>query len=84
MRRTMADTTELIDRGSERAKVESWRLHVLMEAGYPLPLAEKLAAALDADLHEAVELVARAATPHRGRDPALARRRPLRASTLTA
>jgi hypothetical protein len=28
---------------SEREKVESWRLHVLIEAGYPLPLAEKLA-----------------------------------------
>ena len=28
---------------SERAKVEGWRLHVLMEAGYPLPLAERLA-----------------------------------------
>ena len=26
---------------SEREKVESWRLHVLIEAGYPLPLAEK-------------------------------------------
>ncbi len=55
----MAETTELIDRGSERAKVESWRLHVLIEAGYPLPLAEKLAAALDADLHEAVALLAK-------------------------
>ncbi|MDX6397278.1 MAG: hypothetical protein QOJ43_686 [Gaiellaceae bacterium] len=53
----MAEATELIDRYSERAKVESWRLHVLIEAGYPLPLAEKVAAALDADLHEAVELV---------------------------
>ena len=73
MRRTMADTTELIDRGRERAKVESWRLHVLMEAGYPLPLAEKLAAALDADLHEAVELVGKGCDPqHRGRDPAVA------------
>jgi hypothetical protein len=41
---------------SEREKVESWRLHVLVEAGYPLPLAEKLAAS-DADLHRAVELV---------------------------
>ncbi|MEJ7792591.1 MAG: hypothetical protein WKF65_11535 [Gaiellaceae bacterium] len=59
----MADTTELIDRQSERAKVESWRLHVLMEAGYPLPLAEKLAAALDADLHHAVDLVARGCDP---------------------
>jgi hypothetical protein len=59
----MADTTELIDRQNERAKVESWRLHVLMEAGYPLPLAEKLAAALDADLHHAVDLVARGCDP---------------------
>ena len=41
---------------SEREKVESWRLHVLIEAGYPLPLAEKLAHS-EADLHRAVELV---------------------------
>ena len=40
---------------TEREKVESWRLHVLIEAGYPLPLAEKLAHS-DADLHRAVEL----------------------------
>jgi hypothetical protein len=42
----------------ERNKVESWRLHVLMEAGYPLPLAERIAQS-NADLHEAVELVDR-------------------------
>jgi hypothetical protein len=42
---------------NERAKVQSWRLHVLIEAGYPLPLAEKLADS-EADLHDAVELVA--------------------------
>ena len=41
---------------SEREKVESWRLHVLIEAGYPLQLAERLAAS-EADLHVAVELV---------------------------
>jgi len=41
---------------TEREKVESWRLHVLVEAGYPLTLAEKLAHS-DADLHRAVELV---------------------------
>ena len=41
---------------SERSKVESWRLHVLIEAGYPLTLAERLAAS-EADLHLAVELV---------------------------
>jgi hypothetical protein len=40
----------------ERIKVEGWRLHVLIEAGYPLPLAEKLAHS-EADLHVAVELV---------------------------
>ncbi len=49
--------TELTDtNGSERAKVESWRLHVLIEAGYPLPLAERLAGS-EVDLHRAVELV---------------------------
>ena len=40
----------------ERAKVEGWRLHVLMEAGYPLPLAERIARS-NADLHDAVTLV---------------------------
>jgi hypothetical protein len=42
----------------EQAKVESWRLHVLMEGGYPLPLAEKIAHS-NADLHYAVDLIAR-------------------------
>jgi hypothetical protein len=41
---------------TEREKVESWRLHVLVEAGYPLTLAEKIAHS-EADLHHAVELV---------------------------
>ncbi len=55
----MADPTQTIDRDStsERAKVESWRLHVLIEAGYPLPLAERIAGS-EADLHHAVELIA--------------------------
>jgi len=47
---------------SEREKVESWRLHVLIEAGYPLALAERLAAS-DADLHHAVELVHAGCSP---------------------
>ncbi len=50
----MAQTTEIPQ--SEREKVESWRLHVLVEAGYPLPLAKKIAHS-EADLHHAVELV---------------------------
>ena len=59
----MAETTErILDGQDEQAKVESWRLHVLMEGGYPLPLAEKLAAS-EADLHTAVELVAKGCDP---------------------
>ncbi|HEX2506302.1 MAG TPA: hypothetical protein VHK22_08860 [Gaiellaceae bacterium] len=49
---------EVVPGRDERAKVESWRLHVLIEAGYPLPLAERLAQS-SSDLHEAVSLVAR-------------------------
>ena len=61
---------------SERDKVAGWRLHVLMEAGYPLPLAERLAHS-EADLHAAVELVRRGLRAEdRGRDPALAPRQP--------
>lgn len=47
---------------SERDKVAGWRLHVLIEAGYPLPLAERLAQS-DADLHTAVELVRKGCEP---------------------
>ena len=60
----MSETTTqilepLID---ERSKVESWRLHILIEAGYPLPLAERLAGS-EADLHRAVELVTQGCEP---------------------
>ena len=54
--------SETIERESERAKVESWRLHVLIEAGYPLPLAERIAAT-EVDLHRAVELVTQGCAP---------------------
>ena len=54
----MAEATETpVWREDEQSKVESWRLHVLIEAGFPLPLAERLAAS-EADLHVCVELVA--------------------------
>ncbi|MEI8105352.1 MAG: hypothetical protein WCH31_05885 [Actinomycetes bacterium] len=56
----MAQITETPQ--SEREKVESWRLHVLVEAGYPLPLAEKLAHS-EADLHRAEELLRSGCTP---------------------
>jgi hypothetical protein len=53
---------ELVRVEDERAKVESWRLHVLLEAGYPYPLAERLAAS-EADLHRAVELLFNGCSP---------------------
>ncbi|HET9243536.1 MAG TPA: hypothetical protein VFN99_08830 [Gaiella sp.] len=53
----MAEATETpVWREDEQSKVESWRLHILIEAGFPLPLAERLAAS-EADLHACVELV---------------------------
>jgi hypothetical protein len=53
----MSELTQIIETDlSEKQKVQTWRLHVLIEAGYPLPLAEKLADS-NADLHDAVELV---------------------------
>jgi len=59
----VSETTQIaeIDR-SERSKVESWRLHVLIEAGFPLPLAERLAHS-EADLHTAVALVRQGCEP---------------------
>jgi hypothetical protein len=59
----MSETTDIIEAGeTEKSKVEGWRLHVLMEAGFPLPLAERIAGS-DADLHRAVELLAAGCTP---------------------
>jgi hypothetical protein len=52
----MAETKQLEFRDGETAKVTGWRLHVLIEAGYPLETAEKIAAS-DVDLHRAVELI---------------------------
>lgn len=53
---------ETAESPSERAKVESWRLHVLMEAGYPLPLAERIAAS-ECDLHRAVAMLEQGCEP---------------------
>jgi hypothetical protein len=59
----MSDMTQIAEHDqSEREKVAGWRLHVLIEAGYPLPLAERLAQS-DADLHTAVELVRKGCQP---------------------
>jgi hypothetical protein len=59
----MAEMTETpVWREDEQSKVESWRLHVLIMAGFPLPLAERLAAS-EADLHTCVQLVDEGCNP---------------------
>jgi len=62
--RPVSDMTQIVehDQQNEREKVASWRLHVLIEAGYPLHLAERLAHS-EADLHSAVELVRKGCEP---------------------
>jgi hypothetical protein len=55
--------TQIVETGEdERVKVESWRLHILIEAGYPLSVAERLAHS-SADLHQAVRLVQSGCVP---------------------
>ena len=52
-------STEIVESGhSDHEKVASWRLHQLIEAGYPVHLAERLAHS-NVDLHRAVELLRR-------------------------
>ena len=51
--------TQTVETYDERVKVETWRLHVLMEAGYPVPLAERVAHS-NADLHQGGRARARA------------------------
>ena len=61
--RAMSDATQVAEHDqNDREQVESWRLHVLIEAGYPLPLAERLAQS-DADLHRAVNLIGQGCEP---------------------
>lgn len=61
--RPVSEMTQILEHDpNEREKVASWRLHVLIEAGYPLPLAERLAQS-EADLHTAVELVRKGCEP---------------------
>lgn len=50
------------ERSDSAAQVEAWRLHVLLQAGYPLSVAERLARS-GADLHQAVEMLDRGCAP---------------------
>ena len=75
------------DRGAARApsaEVEAWRLHVLLQAGYPLKVAERIARR-DADLHRAVEMLEHGLRAARGRaDPDLTGAPPAPAAILRA
>jgi hypothetical protein len=54
----------VLGEGTDAAsRVEAWRLHVLLQAGYPLRVAERLAKS-PADLHRAVQMLERGCTPH--------------------
>jgi hypothetical protein len=53
----------VLDEGTDAAsQVEAWRLHVLLQAGYPLRDAERLAKST-ADLHRAVQMLEHGCTP---------------------
>ncbi len=57
-------SAELVEAPQDHAAdVEAWRLHVLLRAGYPLRVAERLAKSA-ADLHTAVDILDRGCTPH--------------------
>ena len=52
----MLEPVKTVEIDNEQARFASWRLHVLVEAGYPIQLAERLAHS-EIDLHRAVELI---------------------------
>jgi hypothetical protein len=55
---------ELVEPVRDHAsQVEAWRLHVLLKAGYPLRVAERVAKS-GADLHQAVDILGQGCTPH--------------------
>ena len=57
----MAAAQEIVE--TELDRVERWRTAELMRAGFPGDDAVALAARLDVDLHEAIELVQRGCPP---------------------
>lgn len=59
----MSVVVPITEMESEAARVERWRLQTLIDAGYPVPLADRLAARPEVDLHQAVELVKRDCPP---------------------
>lgn len=50
---------EIVEPPSEDERVQAWRLHVLLQAGYLIDDAELIAARADIDLRGAVSLLER-------------------------
>lgn len=48
---------------TEADRIEGWRLRCLLDAGYPVQLAEHIAKDFAVDLHQAVELLAAGCAP---------------------
>jgi hypothetical protein len=58
------DELEEIPTGQpEVDRVDAWRLRFLLDAGYPLHLAERMARDRDVDLHKAAKLLAQGCKP---------------------
>lgn len=57
------DSVDALLRELETPPAIRWRLEQLLEADYPLELAEELANRCDVDLHQALELRSRGCTP---------------------
>lgn len=53
----------MLEQATDITPVEDWRLHQLIEAGYPVDVATMIAARVDVDLHQACELLSRGCDP---------------------
>lgn len=53
---------------SDAERVDQWRLAQLLDAGYPVELADQIASRHAIDLHQAVDLIAKGCTPQMAAD----------------
>ena len=60
---TQMPATEIPIIEPEHQRVERWRAEALERAGYAPPVAAKLAARMDIDLHHAIDLIERGCPP---------------------
>jgi len=53
---------------TEADRIESWRLRCLIDAGYPVAIAEHVAKDFGVDLHQAIKLVGEGCSPELARE----------------